>query len=164
MDLARWWNTTGQLGSLGVSVLRRGFPRTYRFAAARSVFAVARHRSSEIFEPPNSVTLWNLSTAIEDEFELSWEGWIDEAPAWEDFFVELESASTDLQVELRRLDLISDADIEWLTTTRRSADMRAVHLRGEFAGTDNDMTMLALGFARSDVGSPAIPYLAWSGE
>jgi hypothetical protein len=27
MDLARWWNSTGQLGPHGASVLRRGFPR-----------------------------------------------------------------------------------------------------------------------------------------
>jgi hypothetical protein len=26
MDLARWWNTQGQLGALGSSVLQRGFP------------------------------------------------------------------------------------------------------------------------------------------
>ena len=34
MDLARWWNTKGQLGPLGTSALRRGFPRTHRFAQA----------------------------------------------------------------------------------------------------------------------------------
>ena len=44
MDLARWWNTKGQLGKLGAAALRRGFPRTHYFAQARSVFAVAAHR------------------------------------------------------------------------------------------------------------------------
>jgi hypothetical protein len=44
MDLAKWWNTKGQLGRLGTAALRRGFPRTHRFAQARSVFAVAAHR------------------------------------------------------------------------------------------------------------------------
>ena len=44
MDLAQWWNTKGQLGPTGAMALRRGFPRTFRFAAARSVFAVAAHR------------------------------------------------------------------------------------------------------------------------
>ena len=28
MDLARWWNTKGQLGRLGAVAVRRGFPRT----------------------------------------------------------------------------------------------------------------------------------------
>jgi len=27
MDLALWWNSTGQFGPQGSSVLRRGFPR-----------------------------------------------------------------------------------------------------------------------------------------
>src|SRR5262245_46305531 len=39
LDVARWWNSNGQLGRLGAVVLRRGFSRTYRFAQARSVFA-----------------------------------------------------------------------------------------------------------------------------
>src|SRR5688500_19898895 len=47
MDLAKWWNTKGQLGRLGTAALRRGFPRTHYFAQARSVFAVAGHRRSE---------------------------------------------------------------------------------------------------------------------
>ncbi|RUW82537.1 BrxE family protein, partial [Mesorhizobium sp. M8A.F.Ca.ET.023.01.1.1] len=56
MDLARWWNTRGQLGKLGAATLRRGFPRTHRFAQARAVFAVAAQRCSEIFSPPGCVT------------------------------------------------------------------------------------------------------------
>lgn len=57
MDLARWWNSTGQLGPQGSSVLRRGFPRTHHFAQARSVFMVAADRCAQIFDPPGSVTL-----------------------------------------------------------------------------------------------------------
>jgi hypothetical protein len=41
MDLARWWNSNGQLGPQGASVLRRGLPRTHYFAQARSVCMVA---------------------------------------------------------------------------------------------------------------------------
>ena len=36
MDLAKWWNTRGQLGRLGSAAVRRGFPRTHYFAQARS--------------------------------------------------------------------------------------------------------------------------------
>ena len=50
MDLAKWWNTKGQLGKVGALALRRGFPRTHRFAQARSVFAVAAHRCAEVFD------------------------------------------------------------------------------------------------------------------
>ena len=76
MDLAKWWNTRGQLGTLGAAALRRGFPRTHRFAQARSVFAVAAHRCSEVFEPLGGVTLWRPPEAIEEEFEAHWERWL----------------------------------------------------------------------------------------
>lgn len=62
MDLAKWWNTKGQLGRLGSATLRRGFPRTHYFAQARSVFAVAAQRCRDVFEPPECVTLWRLHT------------------------------------------------------------------------------------------------------
>src|ERR1035437_5067895 len=90
MGLARWWNTKGQLGGLGAATIRRGFPRTYRFAQARSVFAVAAHRCAEVFDPPNSVTLWRLPEAIEAEFEARWEHWLDHGAEWEAFFQKLE--------------------------------------------------------------------------
>jgi hypothetical protein len=68
-DHARWWNSRGQLGRLGATALKRGFPRTYRFAQARSVFAIAAHRCAEVFDPPGCVTLWHLPEATEEEFE-----------------------------------------------------------------------------------------------
>ena len=71
MDLARWWNSTGQLGPQGSSVLRRGFPRTHRFAQARSVFMVAAARCTQIFDPPGSVTLWRLSSQCRQTLSIS---------------------------------------------------------------------------------------------
>jgi len=56
MDCAGWWNTKGQLGALAATTLRRNFRRTYMFAQARSVFAVAAHRSAARYDPPNAVT------------------------------------------------------------------------------------------------------------
>ena len=56
-DNARWWNTKGQLGKLGAAALRRGFPRTYHFAQARSVFAVAAQRCDDVFNSPGSVDM-----------------------------------------------------------------------------------------------------------
>jgi hypothetical protein len=79
MDLARWWNTNGQLGNTGTSVLRRGFPRTHHFAQARSVIAVARHRCAQVFDLPGCVTLWRTTDAIEEAFETRWEDWLDTA-------------------------------------------------------------------------------------
>lgn len=59
MDLAKWWNTKGQLGRMGAFALRRGFPRTYRFAQARAVFAVASARCAEVFDPPDTALIAN---------------------------------------------------------------------------------------------------------
>ena len=64
MDLAKWWNTNGQLGPQGASVLRRGFPRTHYFAQTRSVCMVAAARCAQIFDLPGSVTLWRLTDAL----------------------------------------------------------------------------------------------------
>jgi hypothetical protein len=83
MDLAKWWNTRGQLGRLGTAAIRRGFPRTHYFAQARSVCAVAAHRCREVFDPPESVTLWRLTETIEEEFEAKWEHWLDQASEWQ---------------------------------------------------------------------------------
>lgn len=160
MDGARWWNTNGQLGKLGAMALRRGFPRTHRFAQARAVFAVAGHRCREVFEPPQCVTLWDLPASIEEEFEGMWERWLEQGEEWKPFFEALEKpAGADLGEVLRGLGLVTDADLEALGRLRRGADGRAVQLPGVFTGTDADFTLLALGFARGEPGALAVPYM-----
>ena len=86
MDLARWWNSNGQLGPQGASVLRRGLPRTHYFAQTRSVCMVAAARCAQIFDPPGSVTLWRLTDALEERLDVLWEGWLDDARSWRPFF------------------------------------------------------------------------------
>jgi len=160
MDGARWWNTNGQLGKLGTLALRRGFPRTHRFAQARAVFAVAGHRCREVFEPPQCVTLWDLPASVEEEFDGMWEHWLEQAEEWKPFFEALEKpAGADLGAVLRGLGLVTDGDLEALARLRRSADGRAVQLPGVFTGTDADLTLLALGFARGEPGALAVPYM-----
>src|SRR6266853_4294937 len=111
MDLAKWWNTKGQLGRVGTAAIRRGFPRTHYFAQARSVFAVAAHRCREVFDPPHSVTLWQLPEAVEEEFESHWERWLDQADQWKPFFLELEALKeAELKTVLQSLDLITEED------------------------------------------------------
>ncbi|RKH26124.1 BrxE family protein [Corallococcus sp. CA041A] len=159
MDLAKWWNTKNQLGRFGATALRRGFPRTHRFAQARSVFAVAAHRCAEVFEPPGSVTLWRLPETIEEEFDARWEHWLDNAGEWTAFFEKLESLSgTDLTAILRAFEVVTERDLEAYARLRRSAEGRAVPLPGLFSGTDNDVALLALGFARGEHGALAVPY------
>jgi hypothetical protein len=159
MDLAKWWNTKGQLGRLGATALRRGFPRTHHFAQARAVFAVAAHRCSEVFEPPGCVTLWRLPEVIEEEFDSRWEHWLDHAAEWQPFFQKLETIQgTDLALVLRSLEVVSAEDLGGLQRLRRTAEGRAVPLPSVFSPTDSDVTLLALGFARAEVGALAVPY------
>jgi hypothetical protein len=159
MDLAKWWNTKGQLGRLGAAALRRGFPRTHRFAQARSVFAVAAHRCAEMFDPPGCVTLWRLPEATEEEFDARWEYWLDNASDWTAFFEKLESIQgNDLTAILRAFEVVSDRNLDAYARLRRSAEGRAVPLPGLFSGTDDDVALLALGFARGEPSALAVPY------
>jgi hypothetical protein len=127
MDLAKWWNTRGQLSRLGTAAIRRGFPRTHYFAQARSVFAVAAFRCREIFDPPHSITLWQLPEAVEEEFESHWERWLDQADEWKPFFMELETLKTGLKTALQSFNLVSDDDSELFSRLRRSAEGRECH-------------------------------------
>jgi hypothetical protein len=160
MDIAKWWNTKGQLGRLGTAALRRGFPRTHYFAQARSVFAVATHRCSEVFDPPGCATLWRLPENIEEEFDARWEHWLDKASEWTPFFERLETLQgTDLLESLRSFDIVGDRDADSFSRLRRSAEGRAVPLPGIFSGTDDEIALLALGFARGELGALAVPYV-----
>ena len=159
MDIAKWWNTRGQLGRLGTLALRRGFPRTHYFAQARSVFAVAGNRCREVFIPPTGVTLWHLPEEIEEEFEARWEHWLDSADQWVPFFHKLENIQeSDLKAALQALLSINDAEQEMFSRLRRTAEGRAVQLPAPFTGTDQDVAMLALGFGRGEPGALAVPY------
>lgn len=159
MDGARWWNTKGQLGRLGATSLRRGFPRTHHFAQARTVFAVAAHRCEQVFAPIKTVNLWRLPDVIEEEFDARWEHWLDHANDWAVFFEKLESSlGTDLIAALRGFGLVDDRDADLFSRLRRSAEGRAVPLPGLFAGTNSDIRLLAMGFARSEVGALSVPY------
>jgi len=159
MDLARWWNTKGQLGRFGAAALRRGFPRTHHFAQARSVFAVAAHRCAEVLDRPKDVTLWQLPEDIEEEFDARWEHWLDTAGEWSDFFQRLEVVKgDDLVATIRGFDLVTARQVDALKALKRAADARGVALPGTFSGTDDDIALLALGFARGELGSLVVPY------
>jgi hypothetical protein len=159
MDLAKWWNTRGQLGRLGTAAIRRGFPRTHYFAQARSVFAVAAHRCREVFDPPESVTLWRLPETIEEEFEAKWEHWLDRASDWEPFFRKLEGLQEkDLKGALLLFDVVANQELALFSRLRRSAGAHAVQLPAPFSGSDQDVALLALGFARGEPGALTVPY------
>jgi len=158
MDLQAWWNTKGVLGRLGRSVYQRGFPRTAPFAQARVVFAVARSRTRELWNPSACATLWNLPPEIEDGFEDQWQRWLDEADAWLPIFASLQDLSGDLLHGLRALEVFGELDAARARDFKRSLDGRAVLLPGVRRIDDATLADLAAGFFRGDKGSPAIPY------
>lgn len=164
MDLAGWWNTKGQLGSLGTSVVQRGFRRTHYFAQARSVFAVASQRASEVYDRRDAVTLWALPAELEDAFSARWVQWIETASDWRSFFEALDGCTNDLLSEVRRFGLGSEDQLQRASHLRRSAEQRAVRIPGYFAGSDDDITMLSLGFSRGERQNLAVPFQPLGGR
>jgi len=159
MDAARWWNTQGLLGRRGAVVIKRGFPSTHFFAQSRIVFAVARSRCHELFDPPGCMTLWSLPAEVEDQFEERWQGWLDDGDKWTPFFEQLAPVTgNDLLALLTQLDLVSPTQLEATAKLRRSAENRAVPLPGTHRPNDEIITLLAAGFFRGEPGNPAIPY------
>ena len=163
MDIAKWWNTKSQLGRLGAMALRRGFPRTHNFAQARAVFAVAAHRCDEVFKPPACVTLWRLPEAIEESFDARWEVWLEHFADWQAFFQSLETLQgIDLLAILRAFGLVNERHADGFAQLRRSAEGRAVLLPGMFSSSNDDIALLAAGFARGEPGSVAVPYMRFA--
>ena len=165
MDQARWWNTRGVLGRFGEMALKRGFPKTRVFAQSRLVFAVAAHRCREVFDPPQSMTLWNLPAEIEDRFESQWADWVDRTDAWSSFFAELQvPKSTDLLEEASRLGLADDNMLREVRQLRRSAEKRTVPIPGEHRPSNQVLSLLGLGFFRGEPGRPRSPTRGWEAE
>ena len=153
MDLAKWWNTNGQLGRYGDAAVRRGLPRTHYFAQARSVAAVAAHRCDEVFSLANTVTLWRLPASVEERYEARWEHWLDNAADWTAFFASV-AALDDARSR-------GGAAGVRPCRARRASRQFATWRPGPAAGrchswhlhrTRADLEMLALGFSRGAVG------------
>ena len=159
MDKGKWWNTRGQLGRLGTAVVRRGFPRTHYFAQARAVFAVAAYRCREVLDTDGVVTLWQLPPSIEDQFEARWEHWLDNAADWRELFQRLEGMpESDLLAALSAVGAVTEADLATFARLPRSAGARTLALPNPFSGANEDIALLALGFARGEPGSLVVPY------
>lgn len=162
MDLGRWWNTT-QLGTDGAQVLKRGFPRTHFFAQARSVFAVASHRSDERLDSlgdvaATSVTLWRLPAELEQEFDTRWEDWLDNAAIWTDLFRRLQKPQDDLVKTLLNEGAVSEADVDTHARWARRVDGPRVCIATAFSGSVSEIAQLALGFAHGTPGELVVPY------
>lgn len=164
MDAARWWNTgdadkhSALLGHKGATLMSRGFTRTYHFAQARVVFAVARARCAEVFAPPRCMTLWNLPAPVEDQFDARWARWLEQREEWRPFFEAIEPAPTDLLDALRHHGLLCPDLEDAVTKLKRSAEFRAVALPGIHTVNDDSLALLAAGFSRGEPARLAVPY------
>jgi hypothetical protein len=158
-DCANWWNSQGQLGPRGADVLRRGFPRTHHFAQARSVFAAAANRCSEVFDSPDAVTLWRLPAALEEEFDQRWELWLDAAQDWGSFFDDVaRMTGNDVVAQMRAHALVDDACADQARALAMDAGGRGVRLPDAIDSETQLVSLLALGFGRGEVGRLVVPY------
>ncbi|MFH1924680.1 MAG: BrxE family protein [Planctomycetota bacterium] len=159
MDRAKWWNTKGMLTNLGEMAIHRGFPKTHLFARARAVFAVAANRCDEVFDPPNSITLWRLPPEVEDQIEDAWPGWLESPDEWSEFLNQVnEQAGGNLLDVLSSLTLASEANLEQAKRLKRADDARSVPLPAVREVTDETIALLAAGLWRGEPGKLAVPY------
>jgi hypothetical protein len=161
MDGAEWWNTTGALARIGNTVLSRGFPRTDFFAQARTVFEVARSRCREVFNPPRSVTLWDLPVGIEDQFETECQRWCAAREVWLPFFSKLQSQNRDdLFTAFIESGLVTQNERDSLAKLRRGVEGKSVPIPGKPAPDDKLINLLALGFCRAEKRALLVPFAA----
>lgn len=157
-DVARWWNTTGQLSAPGGSVLGRGFPRTHHFAQARSVFAAAETRCAEVFGLADAVTLWRLDDEVEEAFDQQWEAWLDQAGEWSAFFEGLVSGSdATLRTVLLDLGLVSPSQVDSVGQLSIDPSGQSISV-GPYLPLSETVALLALGFSRGATGTLVVPY------
>lgn len=158
-DNTGWWGTKDILGKYGSLALSRGFPRTHLFVQARIAFAAAAHRCNEIFNPPGCMTLWNMPASIEDRFEERWQHWLDRIDEWRPFFKRIEDFNgQDLLMFLMGEKLLTTTLLEQAEKLRRSLEGKTVPIPGVYAPSNEVVTLLAAGFAKGELGKPAIPY------
>lgn len=162
MDRFKWWNTNGMLGQIGELVASRGFPKTQSFARARVVFAVASNRSDEIFNPPDSYTLWRLPSEIEERVDERWADSLDTPEPWMDLLSRIDSEMVDgreLLDALSNLKLISQETSEYVKRLRRSDDNRSVHIKQPGKTAGNAIEILAAAFNCGEQGKLAVPFI-----
>lgn len=160
MDLARWWNTSKQLGPSGASVLKRGFPRTHHFAQARNVMAVASHRCDQLLAQTDAITLWRLPEAVENRFESLWENWLDRHAEWRSYFEAVAAIrSGDVVAATTGLGLVTSDEVKALRALRTAPDGRGLSVAKAFTGQRTQIALLALGFSAGSANDPVVPFV-----
>jgi len=160
MDQSRWWNTKGMLANVGALALSRGFSKSHVFARARAVFAVAASRSAEVFDPPDSMTLWCLPVDIEDQLDDAWATWLEDPDPWVLFLHSIEEKlNGNLLGALKDLDLITDNVIDRANRLRRADDLRSVPIKLNGETLSEAISLLASAHCCSEPGKLAVPFV-----
>ena len=98
------------------------------------------------------MTLWKLPPEIEDAFEDRWQFWLDQPEMWTPVFEQLSAVrSPDLLEALSSMNLLTPDHREAGGDLRRSAENRAVQIPGVHLPHDDMVTLLAAGFAKSEL-------------
>jgi hypothetical protein len=160
MDRSKWWNTNGLLSQVGELAISRGFPKSHVFARARAAFAVASARSEEVFNPPDSYTLWRLPVEIEDQLEDAWAGWLESPDEWKDLLERIDAAgSNDLVSVLTSLELVSEQTVNRAKGRRRADDLKSVPLKMDGETVIEAIELLAVAHGSSAPGKLAVPFI-----
>lgn len=160
MDRSKWWNTKGLLSRVGELALSRGFPKSHVFARSRAAFAVAASRSDEVFDPPNSYTIWRLPAEIEDQLEDAWAGWLEMPGEWKDLLARIdEVASGDFVSVLTTLGLVSEKSASRGKGLRRADDLKSLPLKIEDESAVEAIELLAVAHGSSEPGKLAVPFI-----
>ena len=145
-----------------IRVLFQACSNKERACPRRSVFAVTAQRCSEVFDPPASVTLWHLPEALQDEFEFQWEFWLDDAPSWEPFFLDIEAIGRGSLLDaLRKFQMLPDEVFEALSRIKRPSEGRAVQSAQIFEPDHFHLALWALRASATNTRFTAHPARYW---
>ena len=160
MDRSKWWNTKGLLSRVGELAISRGFPKSHVFARSRAAFAVAASRSEEVFNPPDSYTLWRLPVEIEDQLEDAWAGWLESPDEWKELLERIDAeGSNELVSVLTNLELVSEQSGSRAKGLRRAADLKSVPIKINGETVIEAIELLAAAHNCSEPGKLAVPFI-----
>jgi len=162
---AGWWNTSGLLGDVGATALRRNFPYTHWFAQARAVIAVAGARSSEVFPLPRGcISLWSFPPEVETALSEEWPKWLSDEPSWRPYFETVARLSgVSVAQALQQLELARVSEVSAVESLKRSHEAKALLVPTREPLDNIAVTQLALGFSHGEPGKLTVPYMRLPG-